>query len=169
VILGGSGPARARGVRAGALALLVLIGVAGSGWAETLDDRVNAVAQQLMCPVCAGQTVAESDSSLAREMRAIIRQKLLAGATPAEILRYFVSQFGESVLAEPPRRGVGLVLYAGPLLAVAGGLLIAVLCIRRWAARAVPAASSLAPARRSGGTVPSSPGRDRFAGEPRPR
>ncbi len=118
------------------LALLILLLAGWSGGAQTLDDRVYAVARHLMCPVCAGQTVAESDSSLAREMRALIRQKLLAGATTEEILRYFVSQFGESVLAEPPRRGIGLLLYVGPLLALVLGLGIAAAYIRRGAVRA---------------------------------
>jgi cytochrome c-type biogenesis protein CcmH len=117
-------------------ALLIILVAAWSGGAQTLDDRVYGVARHLMCPVCQGQTVAESDSSLAREMRALIRQKLLAGATPDEILRYFVSQFGEGVLAEPPRRGVGLVLYVGPFLALVFGLGIAAAYIRRGAVRA---------------------------------
>lgn len=117
-------------------ALLIVFFVAWSGGAQTLDDRVYGVARHLMCPVCQGQTVAESDSSLAREMRALIRQKLLAGATPDEILRYFVSQFGEGVLAEPPRRGVGLVLYVGPFLGLVLGLVIAAAYIRRGAVRA---------------------------------
>ena len=107
----------------------------GAARADTLDDRVYAVAAQLMCPVCAGQTVAESDSAVAREMRDVIRAKLRAGETPAEILNFFVGQFGESVLAEPPRRGLSLLLYAGPAAGVAGGLAIAVLCIRRWTGR----------------------------------
>ena len=118
------------------LVVLILLVAGGSGGAQTLDDRVYAVARHLMCPVCAGQTVAESDSSLAREMRALIRQKLLAGATADEILRYFVSQFGEGVLAEPPRRGIGLLLYVGPLLALVLGLGIAAAYIRRGAVRA---------------------------------
>ena len=67
--------------------------------ADTLDDRVYAVARQLMCPVCAGQTVAESDSAVAREMRDVIRAKLQAGETPAAILNFFVGQLGEGVLA----------------------------------------------------------------------
>jgi len=99
--------------------------------ARSLDDRVYAVARQLMCPVCAGQTVAESDAAVAREMRGIIREKLEAGETPDQILRFFVGQFGESVLAEPPRRGVSLLLYVGPLAAVIAGLAVAVTVIRR--------------------------------------
>ena len=124
--------------RAAAAAVLLLAAVAGlaaAARADTLDDRVYAIANQLMCPVCAGQTVAESDSAIAREMRDVIRAKLQAGESPGAILNFFVGQFGEGVLAEPPRHGLSLLLYLGPAAGVAGGLAVAVLCIRRWSGR----------------------------------
>lgn len=130
---------------AAAAALLLLAAVSAAARADTLDDRVYAIAGRLMCPVCAGQTVAESDSAVAREMRAVIRAKLLAGETPQAILNFFVGQFGESVLAEPPRRGLSLLLYLGPAAGLAGGLAIAVLCIRGWTARAGRGAAGPAP------------------------
>ncbi len=132
-----SGPPALRIV---ALAAVVILIAAAAAPAVTLDDRVYGVARQLLCPVCQGQTVAESDSTVAREMRAVIRRKLAAGETPDQILRYFVGQFGESVLAEPPRRGVSWILYAGPFAALACGLALAAWRIRRWArgARAAP-------------------------------
>lgn len=116
----------------GAAAVLAVLVLAAAARAQSLDDRVYAVSRQLMCPVCAGQTVAESDAAVAREMRAIIRQKLVAGETPDQILRYFVAQFGDGVLAEPPPRGLSAVLYLGPLLALTLGLVIAAVFIRRW-------------------------------------
>lgn len=125
-----------------ALAIMVAVfSVLGSAAAraETLDDRVYAVARQLLCPVCQGQTVAESDATVAREMRAIIRQKLIEGETPDRILRYFVGQFGDQVLAEPPRHGVSLLLYLGPAAGLLAGLIIAATVIRRWARRSAPA------------------------------
>jgi cytochrome c-type biogenesis protein CcmH len=121
-----------------ALAAVCLCAAAAAG--QTMDDRVYAVARQLLCPVCQGQTVAESDATVAQEMRAIIRQKLEAGETPDQILQYFVGQFGDSILAEPPRRGVSWLLYVGPLAALAAGLGIAALVIRRWAGRRVETA-----------------------------
>ena len=127
-----------RAPRAASLAALLLLAwaaLAGTAWAATLDDRVYAIARQLMCPVCAGQTVAESDAAVAREMKAIIRQKLEAGETPEQILRYFVGQFGESVLAEPHPGGVTLILYAAPPLALILGASLAIVFIRRRQAR----------------------------------
>lgn len=123
---------RSGGLPLAAAALLIAAWVAAAARAGTLDDRVYAVASRLMCPVCAGQTVAESDSAVAREMRDVIRAKLQAGETPDAILNFFVGQFGESVLAEPPRRGMTLLLYLGPAAGAAGGLALAVVLIRRW-------------------------------------
>jgi cytochrome c-type biogenesis protein CcmH len=123
-------PTVAAAAVAAVLAAAVIL--AGAARADTLDDRVYAVASQLMCPVCAGQTVAESDSAVAREMRDVIRAKLRAGETPQAIVQFFVGQFGESVLAEPPRRGLSLLLYLGPAAGTAGGLAVAAVYIRRW-------------------------------------
>lgn len=118
------------------IALIVGAALVGIAAAASLDDQVYAIARQLMCPVCAGQTVAESDSALAREMKALIRQKLQAGETPEQILRYFVGQFGESVLAEPRPAGLTVMLYAAPPLALIAGLAIAITFIRRAKTRA---------------------------------
>src|SRR5436853_6897257 len=86
--------------RMGAL-LLAWLGLAGAAAAATLVDQVYAIAGQLMCPVCAGQTVAERDSALAREMRTIIRRRLEAGETRHQIPRYGKAQLGASLRAGP--------------------------------------------------------------------
>jgi cytochrome c-type biogenesis protein CcmH len=121
-----------------AIVVAIVWTVLGGAWssAASLDDQVYAISRQLMCPVCEGQTVAESDSALAREMKVIIRQKLVAGETPDQIVRYFVGQFGDGVLAEPRPGGVSLILYAGPPLALVAGVIIALVFIRRARARA---------------------------------
>ena len=130
-----------RAARRVVVAAVVTVTVWAALWgarssAASVDDQVYAISRQLMCPVCQGQTVAESDSALSREMKAIIRQKLLAGETPDQIVRYFVGQFGDSVLAEPRPGGVSLILYAGPPLALIAGVIIAFVFIRRARARA---------------------------------
>ncbi len=106
----------------------------GAGAAPTLDDQVYAIAAALMCPVCGGQTVAESDSQLAEQMRAIIRQRLRAGQTREEIIAYFVGQFGEGVLAAPPPRGGGLAVWLVPPVTVGIGLFV----LRRLVGRSRP-------------------------------
>jgi len=135
-------------VLAALAALAALATLAGPASAASLDDQVYAVARQLLCPVCQGQTVAESDATVAQEMRVVIRQKLEAGETPDQILRYFVGQFGEGVLAEPPRHGLAWLLYLGPLAALVAGFGIAASFIRRSARRppVAPDAPPLDPA-----------------------
>lgn len=120
------------------IAFLLALTVPVSGTAQTLEDRTYAIARELMCPVCAGQTVAESNSTLAQQMRQIIRERLQRGESREEILAFFVAQFGESVLASPPKRGAGLVLWLAPLLAFAIGIIILARYMRRMSKPGVP-------------------------------
>jgi cytochrome c-type biogenesis protein CcmH len=102
----------------------------GAAAAPSLEDQVNGIARELMCPVCAGQTVAESNSTLAVQMRQEIRARLQRGESREQILAYFVGQFGESVLAAPPRRGGYLVLWLAPVLAFALGVYLMIRYLR---------------------------------------
>lgn len=103
--------------------ILILLSQTNSVDAESLDDRVNEVSHSLMCPVCQGQSVAESNSNLAQDMRQIIRKKLQEGESEEEIIAYFVNRYGETILASPPVKGVNWLLWILPGLAVViGGL-----------------------------------------------
>jgi cytochrome c-type biogenesis protein CcmH len=88
---------------------------------ESIDDEAREIAYLLMCPVCQGQSVAESNSELAKDMRSIIRQKLEAGEGKEEIIDYFVNRYGESILGYPPVKGVNLLLWILPAFAVVLG------------------------------------------------
>lgn len=104
-------------------ALLILSAVPSASIAQSLDDRVNEISGLLMCPVCQGQSVSESNSNLAQDMRQIIRKQLQEGKSKEEILSYFVSSYGESILASPPAKGVSWLLWILPGLAIIfGGL-----------------------------------------------
>ena len=107
--------------------LIILLTQTNSIGAESLDDRVNQVSQSLMCPVCQGQSVAESNSNLAHDMRQIIRKKLQDGESEAEIIAYFVNSYGETILASPPAKGINWLLWILPGLAVIiGGVVIGI-------------------------------------------
>ena len=73
--------------------------------ADTIDDQVREISHLLMCPVCQGQTVEESNSDLAEDMRRIIRKRLEQGESKEEIIAYFVDRYGETILAAPPAKG----------------------------------------------------------------
>jgi cytochrome c-type biogenesis protein CcmH len=75
-------------------------------------------------------------------MRAIIRERLAAGESPAEVQRYFVERYGEWILLSPPRRGFNLLVWLLPLGAVLAGLAAAAMLIRRWTRRARTAPTS---------------------------
>jgi cytochrome c-type biogenesis protein CcmH len=91
--------------------------------ADSIDDQVREISYLLMCPVCQGQTVAESNSELAAQMRGIVRKKLKEGKSKEEILAYFVERYGETILGAPPAKGANWLLWALPALALAVGVI----------------------------------------------
>ncbi len=74
------------------------------------------ISNELMCPVCQGQTVAESNSKLAISMRDVIKQKITEGKSKKEILNYFTEIYGDNILATPPVKGLNILLYFVPIL-----------------------------------------------------
>ena len=74
------------------------------------------ISNELMCPVCQGQTVAESNSKLAISMRDVIKQKITEGKSKKEILNYFTEIYGDNILATPPVKGLNILLYFIPIL-----------------------------------------------------
>ena len=109
------------GFVATALAILILFSSAAFATEKSIDDRVNEIAYLLMCPVCQGQSVAESNSNLANDMRQIIRKQLEEGKTNEEVLDYFVKRYGDSILSSPPTRGINWLLWIMPGVAVVLG------------------------------------------------
>ena len=122
-----------RGVRAFlALVLAALLIAPALARADALDDGVRRVATQLQCPVCEGETVADSPSGLAADMRAVIRTKLEAGESDRQILDAFVASYGDSILSDPPKRGISLGVWIGPLIGVAFGVVVLGVLLRAW-------------------------------------
>lgn len=78
------------------------------------DDEVNQIAKQLYCPVCENVPLDECMTEACQQWRDLIRQQLADGWTEGEIKDYFVTQYGEKVLGEPPRQGLNWVLYLFP-------------------------------------------------------
>lgn len=85
------------------------------------DDEVNAIAKQLYCPVCENIPLDVCPTQACAQWREMIREKLEAGWTEAEIKQYFVDQYGDRVLAEPPRTGLNWLVYILPPLIFLGG------------------------------------------------
>ena len=102
---------------------------------DPIEAKIREVAKTLRCAVCQSESLWESNATLAKQMRAIIRERVTQGASTAEIQAYFVSRYGDYILLKPRKRGWNWILWVGPfvLLAVGGGALY--WRVSRWVAR----------------------------------
>ena len=80
------------------------------------DLRINSLNKSLMCPVCPGESIDQSQNDLAAQMRNVVSKKVYEGKTDQEIKEYFVSKYGPVVLMEPPRKGIGLLAWIFPII-----------------------------------------------------
>jgi len=92
-----------------------------------LEARAREISRDIRCPVCQGETIDDSSAPISRDLRLIIRERLVAGDSDAEVVDYIVDRFGEGVLFNPRAEGANLILWlAGPALLLAGiGLALA--------------------------------------------
>ncbi len=134
-------PARLAGL------LVALLAVAppppGPAAAQTVAEapgeaRIRALARTLRCPVCQSESILESRSSTAREMMAMVREMVAGGRSDAEITEFFRVRYGDFVLLAPPPTGAGRLVWALPLLLLAGGGGVFALALRRRAPAAAP-------------------------------
>lgn len=119
------------------LAMVVVVAVAlavGSARRPqpSLDQRVASIAAQVRCPVCQGETAAESDTPPSVEIRAFIRQALLKGENPAQIKGALVGDYGPSILEAPAKQGLALWVWMLPVVAVAAGVGGLAWAFARW-------------------------------------
>ncbi|MEU5530861.1 cytochrome c-type biogenesis protein CcmH [Micromonospora chersina] len=124
-----------------ALVLVTLAAAAGAALARSAgdpgrQDPVRAVSAGLRCPACQGESVADSRSPIAAAMRQVVADQLAQGRDRAEIRRWFVQRYGADVLTDPPARGVRLLLWGVPVLALLAGGYAALRTLRPGVARA---------------------------------
>lgn len=89
---------------------------------QVLEDRARELSKGIRCLVCRNESIDESDAGLARDLRLLVRERLVAGDTDEEVIDFLVARYGEYVLLNPPATGSTLILWAAPLaLLVLGG------------------------------------------------
>ena len=88
------------------------------------EDRVEALAGRLKCPVCASETIADSPSDLARDLKDLIAEQVASGWTDAEVIDFFVATYGDEVLLDPPTGGRTALLWIAPLVALGAGVAV---------------------------------------------
>ena len=97
-----------------------------------LERDTRQLASELRCPVCQGLSLQDSPSELSQEMRAIIREQLLAGNSVEQVKQYFVAKYGEWILLQPEPHGFNLTVYIAPVLLLLGGAAFLYFTAKRW-------------------------------------
>jgi cytochrome c-type biogenesis protein CcmH len=126
-------------------AVAVALAVAAPAFASEQHPTQGELERELVCPTC-HTTLDESDSPIARQMKAYVKRRIAAGATKSRIEQELVDEFGPSVLGVPRKHGFDLLAWVLPL----GGIAVAAVAIGvgawRWSRR-----------RETGGAVPDEP------------
>jgi cytochrome c-type biogenesis protein CcmH len=113
------------------LASMVALAVAGTAPASEEKPTLAELEREVICPTC-HTTLELSNSPIADRMRLFISARIAAGDTKSEIKSKLVDQFGEAVLAAPPKSGFNLLVWFLPLAGVAVGAVVLALVARRW-------------------------------------
>jgi len=90
---------------------------------------------EVMCPVCQGETIAQSDSQAAAQVKRFIQGRVNDCASEAQIKRELVAQYGTQILAAPPRQGFGWVAWLLPAIGVLVAAAVMAVLARRWSRR----------------------------------
>src|SRR6266516_676063 len=115
-----------------ALVMASLLLFAGPAAASESHPTQGELESELMCPICAGESLAQSDSPPALRIKAYIAERIAAGDTKSEIKDKLVIQWGQRILAAPPRHGFDLLAWALPLVGIVGGAGILGFLAWRW-------------------------------------
>jgi cytochrome c-type biogenesis protein CcmH len=90
-----------------------------------LEERARSLSVGIRCLVCQNQSIDDSDAQLARDLRIIVREKLVEGLNDKQILDYLVERYGEFVLLKPRLNNQTILLWLLPLIALIIGAIIA--------------------------------------------
>ena len=126
------------------LRIVFLLGISLSTMAATdiyqfetpeQEQRFRVLLDELRCPKCQNQSLADSDAGIAQDMRARVEIMSKEGKSNAEIVDYFVARYGDFVSYRPPVTPTTSILWLAPLLLLGSGAVIIVLLLRRASAR----------------------------------
>lgn len=128
-------------------AILVALAFFGAGQALAIDTerafddpalqaRYESLNRELRCLVCQNQTIADSNATLAQDLRREVREQIAAGKTDEEIRRFMIDRYGDFVLYRPRMTATTFLLWAAPVLLLVAGVFTLVRVVRRRAAEA---------------------------------
>jgi cytochrome c-type biogenesis protein CcmH len=96
-----------------------------------LESRYKALSQELRCPKCQNQNIADSNAPISRDLRAIVHEQLEAGATDEEIIDFLVDRYGEFVRYRPGMDSNTLWLWSAPIILLVMAVAVVVTQIRK--------------------------------------
>lgn len=96
-----------------------------------LEARARDISKGLRCLVCQNQSIDDSDASLAKDLRILVRERITAGDSNDQVETYVVSRYGDFVLLKPPFKMATLVLWLSPLLFIICGTIAIIVFFRR--------------------------------------
>lgn len=96
-----------------------------------LEARAREVGKELRCLVCQNQSIDDSDAELARDLRVLVRERIVSGDSNEDVIAYVVSRYGDFVLLNPPFKLKTYVLWLGPAALIIFGIVLMVLFYRR--------------------------------------
>ena len=111
---------------------LVALALAAPAVASEQHPTLPELEGQLMCPICEGETLAQSDSAPAQQIKAYIQRRIDQGATRSQIKHELVVMWGQRILAAPPRHGFDLLAWLLPIVGVLGAAAVLGVLAWRW-------------------------------------
>ena len=98
---------------------------------DQTNNREYNLFSQIMCPICDGQTIAESQASIAEDMKKMIRDQIKDGKEDKEILKYFEERYGQEILSNPIPKGFNLTIWIAPILIIIISSTITIYSLRK--------------------------------------
>ena len=114
-----------------ALCLFCLLVIPISGFSETTlpdtqqETQARELFRQFRCPSCQSESIADSNADIAKDLRALVRERVAKGESDAEIKTYLVTRYGDGILMQPPVKQNTWLLWFGPFLMLIIGIMIA--------------------------------------------
>lgn len=96
-----------------------------------LEERARNLSAQLRCMVCQNQSIDDSNAELARDLRVLVRDRLVSGDSDQDVIAYVVSRYGEFVLLKPRFSARTLLLWGAPILLTLAGVTSLLVFARR--------------------------------------
>ena len=107
------------------------------------ESRARAISEELRCMVCQNQSIDDSDAPLARDLRLLVRERIVAGDSDSAIRDFIVARYGDFILLKPPLNRSTWLLWFSPLLVLLGGVVAMMLMQRRRQSVDAPAPLSV--------------------------